>query len=123
MDAGAALARHGHPPAAEGAIGERPPWPPASVTGLSTRPKGPALVDLLAEQIAPEPEARAWLRASWSGPTRAIDGALLAEIAGAAGGRLAREPRFRAWLRAEWTAWSRQLYRRVARVAGGYVPS
>ena len=43
--------------------------------------------------------------------------------AGAAEGRLAREPRFRAWLRGEWTAWTRQLYRRVARLAGGYVPS
>ena len=50
-------------------------------------------------------------------------GPCLAELAGAADGRLAREPRFRAWLRGEWTAWTRQLYRRVARLAGGYVPS
>jgi hypothetical protein len=48
---------------------------------------------------------------------------LMAEMAAAVDGRLAREPRFRAWLRSEWTAWHRQLYRRVARVAGGYVPS
>jgi len=122
-DAESALRRFNHPPAAEGAIGERPPWPPASVARLLARPADGPLVDMLAEQIAPDPDARDWLRASWSRPGRPVDGELLAGIAAAADGRLAREPRFRAWLRAEWTAWTRQLYRRVARVAGGYVPS
>ncbi len=45
---------------------------------------------------------------------------MLRELAQAEGGRLVREPRFRAWLRGEWTAWTQQLYRRVARLAGGY---
>ena len=66
---------------------------------------------------------RSWLLESWEQPSRPIDGALLGELAHAVGGRLAREPRFRAWLQAEWTAWARQRYRRVARVAGGWVPS
>ena len=118
--AAAALERYGHPARAEGALGDRPPWPPTSIRLLKP---SPALLDTLAEQVAPDPEARAWLRSSWSGPSRPVDGDLLAEIAGAVDGRLAREPRFRAWLRAEWIAWTRQHYRRVARVAGGYVPS
>jgi hypothetical protein len=119
----AALRRYGHPPRAEASIGERPPWPPASVLKLRSVPGGELLLETLAEQVAPDPAARAWLSESWSKPKRPIDRALLVEIAAAADGRLAREPRFRAWLRSEWTAWTRQLYRRVARLAGGYVPS
>jgi hypothetical protein len=122
-DAGCALVRYNHPARAEASIGERPPWPPASVAKLRELPNGEALVETLLEQVAPDQEARDWLKASWSRPRRPIDGALLLEIAGAAEGRLANEPRFRAWLRGEWTAWTRQLYRRVARLAGGYVPS
>jgi hypothetical protein len=122
-EADSALARFGHPARAEAAIGDRPPWPPASVAKLLADPNGPAMVETLLEQVAPDPDSRAWLVESWSRPKRPIDGALLAELAGAVDGRLAREPRFRAWLRGEWTAWTRQLYRRVARVAGGYVPS
>ncbi len=122
-DADAALRRFGHPARAEAALGERPPWPPASVANLQASPADAPLLEVLAEQVAPDPESRAWLRESWAGPSRPVDGALLRELAGAVDGRLAREPRFRAWLRGEWTAWTRQLYRRVARVAGGYVPS
>ena len=122
-DAEMALRRFGHPSKAEVSIGDRPPWPPASVAKLLAGPEGVLLVETLAEQISPDPESRAWLMESWSKPKRPIDGALLAELAGAVDGRLAREPRFRAWLRGEWTAWTRQHYRRVARVAGGYVPS
>ena len=122
-EADAALSRFGHPANAEAAIGERPPWPPASVAKLLADPNGPAMVETLLEQVAPDPGSRAWLAESWSRPKRPIDGALLLEIAGAADGRLALEPRFRAWLRGEWTAWTRQVYRRVARVAGGYTPS
>jgi hypothetical protein len=122
-DADAALRNYGHPAKAEASIGERPPWPPASVGKLRSSAGGIELVETLAEQIAPDPTARAWLVESWSRPKQPIDRALLVEIAGAADGRLAREPRFRSWLRGEWTAWTRQLYRRVARVAGGYVPS
>ncbi|WP_435007685.1 hypothetical protein P12x_004950 [Tundrisphaera lichenicola] len=122
-DAEAALRRFGHPARAESALGRRPPWPPASVAKLQASPQGGPLLETLAEQIAPDPEVRAWLEESWSRPSRPIDGALLVELAGASEGRLAREPRFRAWLRGEWTAWTRQLYRRVARVAGGYAPS
>ena len=121
--ADAALERFGHPVAAESAMGQRPPWPPASVAKLQAEPGGASMVETLLEQIAPDLECRAFLLESWSGPKRAVDGALLAELAGAAQGRLAREPRFRAWLGGEWTAWTRQLYRRIARVAGGYVPS
>jgi hypothetical protein len=118
-----ALRRFGHPARAEAALGERPPWPPASVAKLQASPNGGPLLETLLDQVAPDPEARAWLLESWSRPRRAVDGGLLVELAGAAEGRLAREPRFRAWLRGECTAWTRQLYRRVARLAGGYVPS
>jgi hypothetical protein len=121
--ADAALTRFGHPAAAEAAIGQAPPWPPASVAKLLADSNGGPMVETLLEQVAPDPQARAWLAESWSRPKRPVDGALLAKLAGAADGRLALEPRFRAWLRAEWTAWTRQSYRRVARVAGGYVPS
>lgn len=119
----AALDRFGHPAKAEAAFGERPPWPPASVAKLRADPNGEAMLETLLEQVAPDPDSRAWLLESWSRPRRQVDGQLLAELALANDGLLAREPRFRAWLRAEWTAWTRQLYRRVARVAGGYVPS
>jgi hypothetical protein len=122
-EADAALARFGRPAKAEAAIAERPPWPPASVAKLRLDPNGEAMVGTLLGQIAPDPESRGWLIESWSKPKRPIDGALLDELAGAAHGRLAGEPRFRAWLRSEWTAWTRQLYRRVARVAGGPIPS
>jgi hypothetical protein len=122
-EAGLALERNGHPVQAEGSLGEVPPWPPASVPRLREGPNGEVLVDTLLEQIAPDPLARAWLRESWLKPRRPIDDVLLSEIAQAADGKLAAEPRFRAWLRGEWTAWTRQLYRRVARLAGGYVPS
>ncbi len=118
-----ALRRSANPEVAALAFGDRPPWPPASVLKLQASGSDPSLVETLAEQVAPDPDARAWLLASWAGTKRPIDGALLADLAGAADGRLAREPRFRAWLRAEWAAWHRQVYRRVARVAGGYVPS
>ncbi len=122
-DAGAALVAFNHPARAEGSIGERPPWPPASVLKLRDGPSGEVLVETLLEQVAPDRAARDWLRESWSRPRRPIDGAVLEEIARAVDGRLVYEPRFRAWLRGEWTAWTRQLYRRVARLAGGYVPS
>ncbi|WP_435019397.1 hypothetical protein TA3x_001274 [Tundrisphaera sp. TA3] len=118
-----ALERYGHPAAAEAPFFEAPPWPPASVTRLRSDPADAPLLETLAEQVAPGPEERAWLLESWGGKTRPIDGALLHDLVGAAGGRLAREPRFRSWLRAEWTAWARQRYRRVARVARGWVPS
>ncbi len=119
----AAVRRSARPEAAGAAFGDRPPWPPASVAKLQGGGADRPLVEALAEQVAPDPEAKAWLLASWAAPKRPIDGAVLAELAGAVEGRLAREARFRAWLRAEWAAWHRQLYRRVARVAGGYVPS
>jgi hypothetical protein len=122
-EAEVALVRFGHPTKAEEAIGQRPPWPPASVEKLLADPNGRSMFETLLEQVAPDPDSRAWLVESWSKPKRPIDGELLAEIAGADNGRLVLEPRFRAWLRGEWTAWTRQLYRRVARVAGGYIPS
>jgi hypothetical protein len=93
------------------------------VEKLRERPNGEALVETLLEQVAPDPIARDWLRESWSRPKRSIDGEWLREIVEAADGRLVNDPRFRAWLRGEWTAWNRQLYRRVARLARGYVPS
>jgi hypothetical protein len=122
-DALRALERYDHPAKAESALGERPPWPPASVVKLRSARNGSSLLETLAEQVAPDVEARAWLLESWARPSRAIDGRLLAELANAAHGNLVLEPRFRGWLRGEWTAWMRQHFRRVARVAGGYVPS
>ncbi len=96
---------------------QAPPWPPASVEIILRQDPASALPETLASQLAPDADVRAWLLQSWLRPTRQIDGAWLAELAGGAGGRLVREPRFRAWLRAEWRAWSRQRYRRVARLA------
>ena len=100
---------------------QSPPWPPASIGVLRTRGDANALLQALADQIAPEPEVRAWLLASWDRPEAPIDGAWLAELAGAVGGRLVGEPRFREWLRGEWVAWARQRYRRVRRKAEGRV--
>ena len=122
-DAQVALAERDQPPFVDRAMGESPPWPPASVAKLWASPTGGPLLDSLAQQIAADPETLEWLKASWQGPKRSIDFAFLREISQASGGRLVREPRFRAWLRGEWTAWTQQLYRRVARLAGGYRPS
>src|SRR5262249_5371812 len=99
---------------------EPPPWPPASVSKLLSRPgeRAMSMVEDLAGQVATDPAIRAWLVRSWLTPPRVLDLELLDELAGAAGGRLGREPRFRDWLRAEWTAWPRQRFRRVARLVG-----
>jgi hypothetical protein len=102
---------------------EAPPWPPASIQELRRSDPDGALLDALAEQVAPGLEARYWLLQSWEQPGRPLDGAVLGEIARAADGRLARDERFRAWLRADWVAWSRQRYRRVARRAAEIVTS
>jgi len=112
-----ALESAGWPARSSRWFAEAPPWPPASVAKLRAEAKGgPApLVATLAEQVAPDPEVRAWLLRSWDRPPRPIDGALLDELAGALDGRVGREPRLRSWLRGEWTAWARQRYRRVAR--------
>ena len=122
-DAQMALDANNHPAIAEDAVGAAPPWPPASVAKLQADPARAALVDALAEQITPDLAARVWLQESWHGPGRRVDLDLLRQLSAAEGGRLIREPRFRAWLRGEWTAWTQQLYRRVARLAGGYRPS
>jgi hypothetical protein len=119
----ATLDRAGHPDRAERWVTEPPPWPPASVDGLLKKGEaGGALLETLTAQITPEADLRNWLLRSWLAPARRVDGALLAELAGALGGRIVREPRLRAWLRGEWTAWARQRYRRVARLAEGAVP-
>lgn len=118
-----ALGRNGNPAHAAASLLEAPPWPPASVRKLRLTPGDAPLLPTLAEQVAPDPEARDWLLAAWNKPSRPLDVAVLDELAGAVGGRLLSEPRFRAWLRAEWTAWARQRYRRVVRVAEGWVPS
>jgi hypothetical protein len=102
---------------------EAPPWPPASVEKLLKKgEEGAVLLETLTTQVAPDADVRNWLLRSWLAPARRVDGRLLAELAGAEGGRLVREPRFRMWLRSEWTTWARQRYRRVARLAGGAVP-
>ncbi len=100
---------------------QAPPWPPASIGVLQARLDADVLLAALADQMAPDPEVRAWLVASWRRPEAPIDGAWLSELAGATGGRLAGEPRFRDWLRGEWIAWARQRYRRVERLAAGRV--
>ena len=122
-DALIALDLFDHPALAESSIGQAPPWPPASVAKLSADPGRAGLLDSLSAQITSNPEALDWLRESWQGTKRPVDLALLRELAAASDGRLVREPRFRGWLRGEWTAWTQQLYRRVARLAGGYRPS
>ena len=121
-DAQISLAAHGHPAVAEASLGEAPPWPPASVVKLRNDPARANLADVLAAQMVTDPEALDWLEHSWRRPGGQVDLALLREVAQAVDGRLAREPRFRAWLRGEWTAWTQQLDRRVARLAGGYRP-
>ena len=122
-DAQMALETHSHPAIAEGAVGQLPPWPPASVAQLQEGEGRGPLAEALIEQIAPDPTARLWLAASWHQPRQRVNLDLLRAISAAEGGQLVREPRFRAWLRGEWTAWTQQLYRRVARLAGGYRPS
>jgi hypothetical protein len=118
----ATLQKADHPGKAEMWMTQAPPWPPASVNELLVRDPSGLLCDTLAEQVCPDPQLRAWLVRSWLGPKHLIDGRVLAELAGAGGGKLAREPRFRSWLRAEWRAWARQRYRRVARKAGEHLP-
>lgn len=142
-----AVRRADDPPRWVAWMTQPPPWPPASLTRLVERHRakvealearinqqkaaGEDVTSLrqelarlippdrdLARQFAPDEASRAWLLESWARAPRPIDGALLAEIAGAADGRLVREPRFRAWLRGEWRAWARQRFRRVAREAG-----
>jgi hypothetical protein len=115
------MARAGEPPRALMWLTQAPPWPPASIEKLE-KDHSEALIQTLVEQVAPDPDLRAWLLRSWLGPKRLVDESLLEEIGRAADGRLAREPRFRAWLRAEWTAWARQRYRRVTRTVKGLRP-
>ncbi len=81
-----------------------------------------SLIETLAGELSPRPAVRGWLIRSWLSPRRAVDEALLAEMARAADGGLVHEPRFRSWLRAEWTASARQRYRRVARQAASFPP-
>lgn len=114
-----ALARVGDPARPRAWMTEPPPWPPASIARMRAEPDGEALITTLAEQVAPDPEARAWLLASFNRRPRPIDASVLDELDAAAGGRLAAEPRFRAWVRSEWAAWARQRYRRVARNPDG----
>jgi hypothetical protein len=121
-DAWVMLEQTGHPAQAEMWMTQAPPWPPASVEKLLEQDRSGALLQTLADEIAPDADIRAWLVRSWLAPRRLIDGPVLEELCEAVGGRLVREPRFRAWLRAEWTAWARQRYRRVARKAGGWTP-
>uniref|UniRef100_UPI00301D3379 hypothetical protein n=1 Tax=Paludisphaera sp. TaxID=2017432 RepID=UPI00301D3379 len=120
----AAVKAAGSPQWAVERLTQPPPWPPASIEKLLARPgeDGPALVDSLTGQFAPDPAARDWLARSWLAPRRDLDRSVVAEIAAAAGGRLAGEPRFRSWLRAEWTQWARQRYRWVARLAAAKPP-
>jgi hypothetical protein len=119
-----ALLKAGRPGDWEARLTVAPPWPPASVTRLVRRHaaegEDPApWVETLANQVAADTMARAWLLTTWGRDPRPIDGRFLDELARAADGRLVADPRFRAWLRAEWTAWAGQRYRWVARHAGG----
>lgn len=111
----AALARMGDPARLLAWMTEPPPWPPASVTRMRTRPDGPALIALLAEQVAPDRSARDWVLQAFDRVPKPLDAETLRELDEAAGGRLASDPRFRAWVRSEWAAWARQRYRRVVR--------
>jgi hypothetical protein len=120
-----ALERAGYPEPALKWMSEPFPWPPASVAKFLGRQgeNAMSLVETLALELAPDPEARGWLVRSWLSPSRPVDDTLLNELGKAASGRLVREPRFRAWLQAEWTASARQRYRRVARLVADAKPS
>lgn len=120
----AAVKAAGSPTWAVERLTQPPPWPPASIEKLLSKPgeEGPALVDALTAQVSPDPGGRDWLARAWLTPHRDLDRPVLAEIARAEGGRLAREPRFRAWLKAEWAQWARQRYRWVARLAAPGAP-
>lgn len=111
----ASLARKGDPAQPLAWMTEPPPWPPASITRMRTRPDGPALIALLAEQVAPDRSARDWLLRAFDRVPKPLDVEMLGELDEVARGKLASDPRFRAWLRSEWTAWARQRYRRVVR--------
>ena len=119
-DADAALRPGRAIPTGRGSSASPRPGRPASVAKLRARPDPLPLLETLARRSPPIPTPAPG--SSRAGPARAADRRrLLAELAGAAGGRLAREPRFRAWLRGEWTAWARQHYRRVAPGCAGEV--
>jgi hypothetical protein len=112
-----ALERAGYPERAVRWMTEPPPWPAASVSRMMDRQgeAGLAMLETLAEELAPIASSRAWLTLSWIGNPEPIGLKTLKDLAAADNGRLLAEPRFRAWLRAEWTAWARQRYRRVTR--------
>jgi hypothetical protein len=102
-------------------LGEPPPWPPASVLLLRSRPGGRELLEQLASQVAPDASTQGAFLELMSPPAALISDETLARVAKAAEGRLAASSRFRAWLSAEWTAWAGQRYRRCARLARGTV--
>ena len=100
-------------------VGQPPPWPPASVELLKTRPRSDRLLAELAGQVCTTSASRDTLRAEFEGEAGLLDGDVLLRLAESDSGRLATEPRFRTWIRAEWLAWARQRYRRTARLAEG----
>ena len=104
---------------AEHWVVQPPPWPPASVEQLRTRPRFRELLTRLVSQLSLNQTGREWLIAQFEGGPRPVDAGLLAEIGSVASGMLASEPCFRNWLLAEWSAWAGQRYRRAARLAEG----
>jgi hypothetical protein len=96
-----------------------PPWPPASVELLKTRPRAAALLNELTAQLTSTPASREGLRALFERAPGLLDGTILGTLAACDGGRLVRESRFRTWLRAEWAAWACQRYRRAVRLIEG----
>jgi hypothetical protein len=68
----AALERTGEPDKALQWMTEPPSWPPVSVARYLSREGQTAmsLVDTLAQELAPDPGARAWLVRSWISPSR-----------------------------------------------------
>ena len=114
-EARAILHANGDPPRSFAWMTEAPPWPPASITRMRTRPDGMALIKTLAGQIAPDKTSLTWLLNAFERVPKPIDGGSLRELDEAVGGRLAADPRFRAWLGSEWAAWASQRYRRVGR--------
>ena len=106
---------------AERWILQPPPWPPASVELLKTRPAASLLLTELVTQLSSTKVSRAWLQGQFEGPARLVDASLLAEIGLVDDQGLVCEPRFRNWLRAEWSAWAGQRYRRAGRLAEGKV--
>ena len=102
---------------AEYKIVEPPPWPPASVDLLKSRPRANVLLKSLIEHISSSSATREWLTSQFEANPGYVNAKLLVEMGSVLGVEQASESRLRSWLSAEWSAWAGQRYRRAARLA------